>query len=138
MAARKKPSFDDRVAEYVDSPNVTCRLRYGKKVSARILGNYGVYRTYVAPSAKRLTGDCSCPSEIWPCKHVHALRETWNANPRSFFDLDDWLKQLTRKSKQELIESIGKLVVEVPELLALFDIDGFEFVEDDEDENDEW
>lgn len=134
MAARKKPTFEDRVAEYVDSPNVTCRLRYGNKVSARIRGNYGVYRTYVAPASKKLTGDCSCPSEIWPCKHVHALRETWNANPKSFFDLDVWLKQLSRQSKEELLEAIGKMVVEAPELLGLFDVEGFEFGEDEENE----
>jgi uncharacterized Zn finger protein len=131
MAARKKPSFDDRVAEYVDSPLVTCRVRYGKKVSARIQGNYGVYRTFVAPDSKKLTGDCSCPSEILLCKHVHALRETWNANPKSFFDLDAWLKQLSRQSKEELVESIGMMVVEAPELLGLFGVEGFE-VGDDE------
>lgn len=136
MAARKKSSFDDRVAQYIDSPNVTCRLRYGAKVSARIRGNYGIYRTYVAQSSGKLIGECSCPSEILPCKHIHALRETWKANPQSFFDLDDWLTQLSRQPKQELIESIGQMVVEAPELLALFEVEGFELGEDEDD--DEW
>jgi uncharacterized Zn finger protein len=118
----------------VDSPLVTCRVRYGKKVSARIRGNYGVYRTFVATASKKLTGDCSCPSEIQPCKHVYALRDTWSANPKSFFDLDAWLKQMSRQSKDELVESIGMMVVEAPELLGLFGVEGFAFGEDDHEE----
>lgn len=113
---------------------MTSRLRYGNKVSARIRGNYGIYRVYVAPSSKQLTGHCSCPSEIQPCKHVYALRETWNANPKSFFDLDDWLEQQARRPKDELVESIGQMVVEVPELLALLEVEGFDFSEEEEDE----
>jgi hypothetical protein len=57
---------------------------------------------------------------------VHALRETWNANPQSFFDLDAWLKQLSRQSKEELVESIGMMVVEAPEMLGLFGVEGFD------------
>jgi uncharacterized Zn finger protein len=128
-------SFDDRVAEYVDSPRLTCRMRYGKKVSARIQGNYGVYRTFVSPAAKKLSGGCTCPSEIWPCKHIHALRETWSANPESFFDLVAWLKQMARRSKEELVESMGMMVIEVPELLELFGVEGFEANADDEYED---
>jgi uncharacterized Zn finger protein len=134
MAARQKPTFDDRVAEYVDSPRVKLRVRYGKKVAARILGNYGVYRTFVSQTSKKKTGDCSCPSEIWPCKHVEALRATWEANPQSFFDLDRWLESLAKQSKADLIESIGQMVVESPGLLGLFGVPGFE--EDGDGEND--
>jgi uncharacterized Zn finger protein len=133
MATRQRPSFQERVAEYVDSPLMTQRVRYGKLVSARIAGNYGVYRTQVARS-KKLTGECTCPSELWPCKHVHALRATWEANPESFFDLDAWLKQLAQEPKASLVEAIRNMVVEYPGLLSVFGVPGFEEEEEDEEE----
>ena len=135
MATRQKqkPSFDERVAEYVDSPQMTQRVRHGKVVSARIAGNYGVYRTQVSQS-KKLAGECTCPSKLWPCKHVHALRATWEANPRSFFDLDGWLKQLAEEPKASLVEAIGNMVMEYPELLSVFGVPGFEDTEEDDED----
>ena len=134
MAARQKSTFEDRVAEYVDSPLVTSRVRYGKKVAARTAGHYGDYRTFVSQSSKKLIGGCDCPSEIAPCKHIHALRATWETNPNSFFDLDEWLAGLMKQSKADLIEAIGKMVVEAPALLSLFGVPGFEEEGDEEDE----
>jgi len=134
MAMRPKPTFEERVAEYVDSPLVTQRVRYGKQVSARIAGNYGVYRTQ-ANQSKKVTGDCTCPSELWPCKHIHALRATWKANPESFFDLDGWLIVLSAETKATLIEMVGRMAAQSPELLSLFGIPGFE---EDADEDEEY
>jgi hypothetical protein len=124
MATRQKPTFDERVAEYVDSPLVTQRLRFEKQVSARIEGNCGVYRTQVTQS-KKLEGNCSCPSELWPCKHTHALRATWEANPDSFFDFDAWLKQLADEPKASLVESIGNILLASPGFLSIFGVPGF-------------
>jgi hypothetical protein len=133
MATCEKPTFDERVAEYVDSPQMTQRVRYGKQVSARIAGNFGAYRTQVS-QAKKLTGECTCPSEIWPCKHVHALRETWEKNPKSFFDLDNWLKKLAEEPKASLIEAITNMVIAEPALLSVFGVPGFEETEHDDEE----
>jgi hypothetical protein len=132
--ARHRDPFYTRVAEYVDSSLMTCRLRNGKQISARICGNYGIYQTSVNPGRLELTGSCSCPSEIFPCKHVHALHETWKVNPQSFFDLDVWLKQISKKSKGGLLASIRMMVAEAPELLALFGVEGFDR-DDDQDED---
>ena len=132
MAARQKQTFDERVAEYVDSPLVAQRVQYGKQVAARIHGNFGVYRSQAA-KAKKISGDCTCPSEIWPCKHIHALRATWAENPESFFDLGEWLKGLSQQPKAQLIAMISTMVTQSPELLGLFGIPGFE----DEQEDDE-
>jgi hypothetical protein len=133
MATRSKPSFDDRVLEYVNSPLMTQRLRFGNCVSARIAGNFGAYRTQVTQS-KKLNGECTCPSEIWPCKHVHALRRTWEANPASFFDLDEWLKKLANEPKASLVESIGNIITASPEMLSVFGVTGFEILDDEDDE----
>jgi hypothetical protein len=134
MGTREKPSFDERVAEYVDSPLVTHRLRFGKQVSARIEGNFGVYRTRVTQS-KKLEGDCSCPSELWPCKHIHALRATWKAKPDSFFDFDAWLKKLADEPKASLVEAISNIVMANPGLLSVFGVPGFEDEADFEGDN---
>jgi hypothetical protein len=136
MATRQKSTFDQRVAEYVDSPLMTQRLRLGKEVSARIEGNCGIYRTRVTQS-KKLEGDCSCPSEIWPCKHIHALRATWEANPASFFDFDAWLKKLQDEPKASLVEAINNMVLSNPGLLSVFGVSGFE-VEENYDEEEEY
>ncbi len=133
MATREKPSFDERVAAYIDSPFVTQRVRHEKQVLARIEGNYGNYRTCVSQSDK-MTGECTCPSESWPCKHVHALRATWEANPKSFFDLDSWLDKLAEEPKATLVEAIGNMVAAYPALLAVFGVPGFEQEADDDAE----
>jgi hypothetical protein len=136
MATREKPTFDQRVAEYVDSALLTQRLRFGKEVSARIEGNFGIYRTRVTLT-KKLKGDCSCPSEIWPCKHIHALRATWEANPASFFDFDLWLKKLADEPKESLVESISNMVSANPGLLSVFGVPGFDAEDNREDGYDE-
>ena len=125
MATQQKPSFEQRMTEYIDSPRVTQRVRHEKQLSARIAGNFGTYRTTVSQS-KKMTGECTCPSELWPCKHIHALRATWEANPKSFFDLDDWLKKLAEEPKANLVEAIGSMVSAYPALLAVFGVPGFE------------
>jgi hypothetical protein len=75
-------SWDSRVAEYVDSPDMRQRRRQGDEVSARIVGTTGIYR--VAWDAKRGHGTCSCPSDRRPCKHIEALRLTWQKRPTTF------------------------------------------------------
>jgi hypothetical protein len=134
MASRAKKTPEQRIAEYIDSPLMTQRVRFGKQLSVRITGNYGAYRTSMKLTKKE-NGECTCPSEWWPCKHIHALRETWKINPHSFFDLDQFLAELSERSKSELIEAIGQIVIHSPEWLRVFGVPGFE--EKDEDDQDE-
>jgi hypothetical protein len=114
---------------------MTQRVRFGKQLSVRIAGNYGVYRT-VTSQGKKVTGDCTCPSEWRPCKHVHALRETWKTNPQSFFDLDQFLAELFDQPKANLIEAIGQIVMQSPECLRVFGVPGFEEEEAEGEESD--
>lgn len=104
-------------------------------MSARIAGHYGDYRTQVRLT-RTLEGDCNCPSDIWPCKHVRALRATWNVNPDSFFDADSFLQSLDSAEKRELIEMIGKIVIAFPRTLGLFGVAGFDEGEGDDDDDD--
>jgi hypothetical protein len=135
MTARHKPTFDDRVREYVDSPMMTQRIRYEKYVSAQIRGNFGVYRTTTIFNAMKVTGECSCPSELWPCKHVHALRATWEEHPETFFNFDNWLAELPKQPKASLVEAIRNMVLHSPNLLSVFGVPGFEDDERDYDDD---
>lgn len=136
-AAKAKITPEQRIAEYVDSPMMTHRMRQGKLVSARIVGNYGDYRTQVdvGRKGKQPSGSCTCPSDWQPCKHIYALRETWDLNPTSFVDLDQWLAELFDLSKAELVDKIAKIVARSPECLNEFGVPGFEDAQDDEDED---
>jgi hypothetical protein len=115
--AKKSTEHIDRAAEYIDSPLMTQRLRYGRDLSARIEGNYGVYRTQ-ARTGRRLGGHCSCPSDWWPCKHVRAVGATWERNPESFLDLNQVLKKMAAKPKADLLRLIGKMAMTAPECLT--------------------
>jgi hypothetical protein len=133
-AANASLAKQDPAAEYIDSPMMTKRLRRGRNVSAEIAGRYGDYRTQVRLTRK-LEGDCTCPSDVWPCKHLRALRATWEVNPESFLDVDAFLRGLDASGKAELIEMIGKIVVAFPQTLRLFGVAGFDETDDDDDDD---
>ena len=133
MTVKRADPVFDRAAEYIDSPLMTQRLVYRKQLSARIDGNYGVYRTTVRVGRK-LVASCTCPSDLWPCKHVRAVRATWNENPDSFFDLAPLLKDLAAKPKAELVEAMRQILVAYPESLAVLGVPGFEPDHDGVDE----
>jgi uncharacterized Zn finger protein len=84
---------------------------------------------------RKLDGDCTCPSDACPCKHIRALRETWEMNPESFLDVDAFLRELDAREKSELIDTIGKIVVAFPQTLRLFGVAGFDETDDDDDDD---
>ena len=125
MAKRKKTVQQDRAAEYIDSPMMTQRLRFKKQLSAQIDGRYGTYRTQVKLTGK-IEGQCTCPSEWWPCKHVRAVRATWVKNPESFLDLEQCLRQVATQPKPRLVAAIRQMVLKSPQCLTILGIPGFD------------
>jgi uncharacterized Zn finger protein len=117
---------------------MTHRVRFERQLSARIQGNYGVYRTWVRLASRGLDSGCTCPSEWEPCKHATALELTWRENPESFFDVDGFLKTLSGRPKAELIDVIGKLIARAPEGLAALGVRRFEEEDGEEEESEEW
>jgi hypothetical protein len=124
--AKKRQAAEpvDRAVEYIDSPRMIQRLRYGDQLSAVIFGNYGVYRTGVQ-IGKSHDAQCTCPSEPWPCKHARALYATWECRPETFFDVQAWLDTLKTKSKADLLKLIGAMAVAAPPALSAGGIEGF-------------
>jgi uncharacterized Zn finger protein len=122
---RKRVTRNDRVAQYIDSPMMTQRVRHGRQLSARIEGTYGTYHTRTTVG-RRPDRSCSCPSENRPCKHVVALEATWRANPESFFDLATVMDVLATKSKADLVALVGQMALLAPESLSACGITAFD------------
>ena len=84
---------------------------------------------------RTLDGDCTCPSDFLPCKHIRAIRVTWETNPASFFDVAAFLRSLDSADKATLIETIGEIVVAFPQTLGVFGAAEFAEADDDGAEN---
>lgn len=123
-SARTAAPRPDPAIEYIDSSLMTQRLRDGRQLSARIDGRYGLYVTRVRLT-RRIDGDCTCPSDVQPCKHVRALRATWERNPESFFDVQAFLRLLDGYEKAQLIETIARMVTAFPAALGALGVPGF-------------
>ena len=121
--ATVRPTRPDPAIEYIDSSLMRQRLRHARHVSALIEGRYGVYPAQ-AKLTRRVDGDCTCPSDLSPCKHVRALRATWERNPSSFFDVRAFLRSLETRTKAELVGAISRIVAHYPQVLALFGVQG--------------
>lgn len=80
-------SWESRIAEYVDSPKLACRVKIGDVISCAIAGNYGTYRTR-ANLRESWDASCTCPYDGGTCKHINALGETFRKKPSSFVDVD--------------------------------------------------
>jgi len=110
--ARKsnKPTFADRIAEYVDSPMMRQRVKIGRTACCTIRGRYGVYRTRITltPARRCKDASCTCPSEYWPCKHAAALAETFLKKPESFVDADKLVDSLGKGGTRSCCVSCGK------------------------------
>ncbi|MGI0071273.1 MAG: SWIM zinc finger family protein [Thermoplasmata archaeon] len=130
-------SWEDRVDEYVDSPRMRERIKDGSTVICRIQGNSGVYRTEASVGRKKAS-DCTCPSEYVPCKHVAALLETYQRNPRSFVDLDQVLKQLEKRDPKELLGVVRQMARETPSVLAVLGVKGFQKLDEYDPEEEGW
>lgn len=130
----KRRSFDERVAEYTDSPRLRQRVKVGNTISCTVDGNYGRYQTKVilARSGMGKNAKCTCPSEYWPCKHANALILTYQKSPDSFLDVDKLLAILKQKEPDDLLKLIQKMVAISPSCLKALGVKGFE--QEDEEE----
>jgi uncharacterized Zn finger protein len=130
-------SWEDRVAEYVDSPRLRQRLKVGQQISCLIDGNYGIYRTEASLKGKMKSSSCSCPSDDYPCKHVEALIRTYKTHSKSFLDLDSTiLKRVSKMEKPELLKLMRQMIIIAPSSLSALGVEGFEESERDYEEED--
>lgn len=133
-ARGKRSARPDRMDEYVNSSLMSHRLKYKDRLTARVSGRYGVYRTSVTLSRK-VIHDCTCPSDVWPCKHARALLATWQLSPQTFLDLESCVRALAGYSKEQLLDAIAQLLMLSPRALWVLGIPGFEALSDDDDDD---
>lgn len=126
----RKGAKPDPMDEYVDSSLMTYRLKYKDQLSARVAGRYGIYRTSVR-RARTVVFDCTCPSEVWPCKHARALLATWEASPHTFLDLESCLSALSGYSKVRLLDTIAQILMLSPRAFSVLGFPGFEAIDHD-------
>ena len=119
--------WEDRVAEYVDSPRMRRRLKLGTVIACTIDGNYGTYVTRVGTS-RNDTEWCTCPvgEGFAGCKHTEALRRTYRLKPRSFADIDKVMKRLAKKDRLDLLELMREMILRAPAALGALGVRGFE------------
>lgn len=113
-----------RVEAYVDSWRIDQRVKRGRRLSARVHGSMGLYRVH-ADLEERDSWGCTCPSSYRPCKHVEALRKTYQLRPRTFVDLDQKLRKLRGRSTVELVEVVGKIIADHPAAIGSLGVRGF-------------
>lgn len=134
--ARKsnKPTFADRIAEYVDSPMMSRRIKIGRTACCTIRGRYGIYQTRITLTQTNRCKDasCTCPSDYWPCKHAAALAETLLKKPESFVDADKLVAGLGKKGTKELLNLMRDMIAAAPTSLQALGVKRFE--EDDEED----
>lgn len=127
-------SWEDRVAEYANSPRLQHRLKLGKVVSCTVLGNGGVYQTKAAVRGTK-ESECTCPYEGFPCKHIVALQQTYKGRPKTFHDVDAHLKERRKKTVDELLQDMRRMILASPSCLAGLGIPGFEPADEKEEED---
>ncbi len=58
-------------------------------------------------------------------------------NPKSFLDLEEFLKTLSTQSKASLLDAVGQMVLVAPDALGVFGLNGFEREREAEEEDPE-
>ena len=131
----------ERALEYVCTSALRNRLIYpqAKKLTGIIEGNYGDYRiSFQLLQDGDLRTSCSCPAEMFFCKHAAALAITYLREPETFLDMNSLPGVLEQKSKKELQDLVTKMIVKHPDCLVFLGIPGFEEDDEDEEYRDEW
>lgn len=130
-----KGTPEKKELEYIGSPRMRQRVKAGSRLSVRISGNYGVYRTSLkADRDKKFTYSCTCPSSYYPCKHAAALAYTYLKEPETFFEVDSLQPRLEQMDKEQLTSLLLTCLTEHPRLLTVL---GFVAQEEEEEEKEE-
>ena len=129
------PTFADRIAEYVDSPMMSRRVKIGRTACCTIRGRYGIYQTRITLTRTNRCKDasCTCPSDYWPCKHAAALAETFLKKPETFMDADKLVDGLGKKGTKEILRLMRGMIAAAPSALQALGVNGF--AEEDEEDD---
>ncbi len=78
------------------------RVRIGKKIVAKVVGNHGTYTVSIASEGRAVASACSCYiGKGGYCHHCAALGATFLQNPASF--------RIVKLKKREEVQNVGDL-----------------------------
>ena len=105
----------ERGQEYYATDCVTQPAVSGKPLRAMVTGTEDYITTVAVDEDEDLYCECTCPYD-WEafCKHGVALLLHWVRKPEDFQDLGKAADALVGKSKEELIEIIGRMAEASP------------------------
>ena len=110
---------------YFSSGAIYEARRHGQTLKARCRGSQAVYYQLQVTfgSAGIVSADCSCPVGAGGrCKHIAALLLTWFDSPDSFEEIEDPTDILEKRSKEELIAIIQRMIQREPDLAVLLEM----------------
>jgi uncharacterized Zn finger protein len=131
--------YAQRIAAYVDSPDLRQRIKTENTISCVINGNYGNYRVTITFGKNRVKGmACTSPSDYRPCKHAHALLLTYEKSPASFLEIEELLKELEKRSQKDLLKLVRQMIAGAPACLKVLGVKGFDNPSEEEYDEEPW
>jgi uncharacterized Zn finger protein len=115
----------DRGRGYFHAGNIVNPRRQGNTFKARCLGSLPhAYHLDVTLSDQGIThASCSCPVGAGGhCKHVAALLLIWVHTPERFSEVEELEANLRRRSKEELIAIVQRMLAHSPDLESLLEL----------------
>jgi uncharacterized Zn finger protein len=119
------PTSFKRGQAYFRQGSILNPRRQGRKLKANCMGSSAPsYRVEVNLGSDGIEwGECSCPvGASGHCKHVACLLLTWLDAPHTFKVIEDLDESLERRSKEELIALIHRMLQRDPELEILLEL----------------
>jgi|GEM_PF-3488976 len=116
----------ERAASLVAEGRVFRRITNGDVVMAQVLTDDMVCHVEVEVGAYSFTTRCDCGSSVSHCEHAVAVGMAYVGDEESFFDLVEFLDDLARFRKTDLVRMLRAILGRDPEALNALGLPGFE------------
>jgi len=116
----------ERAAALVTEGRVFRRVSNGDVLMAQVLTDDMVCRAEVEVGAYSFTTRCDCGSAVRHCEHAVAVAMAYVGEEESFFDLVEFLDDLPRFRKSDLVRMLRAILGRDPEALNALGLPGFE------------
>ncbi len=116
----------EQAAALVAEGRVFRRLKNGDVLLAQVLTDEMVCHAEVEVGAYSFTTRCDCGSSVRHCEHAVATAMAYVGEEDSFFDLVEFLDDLPRFRKGDLVRMLRAILGRDPEALNALGLPGFE------------
>ena len=116
----------EHAAEHVTGGRVFRRVINGDVLMAQVLTDEQVCHAEVEVGAYSFTTRCDCGAAVRHCEHAVAVAMAYVGEEESFFDLVEFLDDLPRFRKTDLVRMLRTILGRDPESLNALGLPGFE------------